>query len=141
MKTRVFDQLRWYENNDFRRGSRVISEKPCILIFAHPIRKEGERKIDIGSCLAYYYPQDRVVEIWECFFFRIERELLGITYEDAKELFKTFEEELVRKYNPERIYAREDEPSYTEGWMKRILEELGYKPSNEEFYMVKEWNT
>ena len=137
MKTRIFDQLRWHETHNFSRGSRIISEKSCTAISAYPVRKEGKREIKIGSCLAYYYPEEKIVEIWECFFFSMDRKLLRIDYEDAKKLFKTFEEELTRRYDPEKIYAREDEPSYTEGWMKKILEELGYKPSRKNLYMVK----
>ena len=92
---------------------------------------KGMRQHQVGNSQAWYYPQDKVIVIWECFFDSQVRNVKSLT-EDVymPKLWRTFEQWLYKRF-PEatRIVTPFNDPiakSIEE--YQTFLRSLGYSP-------------
>ena len=83
----------------FDSGGRIIATE----------EKEGSFR-RIGKASARYFPEWRVLEIWDCYLWE------EASFEVRKKILEEFENVLIQELNPipEKIYLHKEEPAYPE---------------------------
>lgn len=100
---------------------------------------EGMRHEDIGHGQAWFYRQDRVLVLWECYLHDWVRQGHDTPADDEtlKTVWQGFEGWLVERFHPERIVTPSWEPIYEaqEGAWPEFLHYLGYQPFNKQAFL------
>ncbi len=92
-------------------------------------KQEGVREVQIGSAQAWYYHQDKIIEIWECFLFSGFRDHPFVADPHMQKLWLGFEGWLARQF-PEatRIVTPFHDPiAHSIGEYQTFLRSLGYE--------------
>ena len=93
-------------------------------------KQEGVRDMQIGSAQAWYYHQDKIIEIWECFLDSRFRSHLLVDDPHMKKLWQTFEKWLTGQF-PEatRIVTPFNDPiAKSIDEHQTFLRSIGYEP-------------
>lgn len=99
---------------------------------------EGMRHRDIGHAQAWYYRQDRVAVLWECYLFGGVRGEQPQTDRTLLTLWKAFEDYLLRRFpNAERIVTPSWEPIYEdqEGVWREFLRSVVYSRLSQQAFV------
>ena len=77
--------------------------------------KEGSF-IRIGKATARYFPEWKILEIWDCYLWEEAK------FETRKKIIEEFENVLMQELSPgpEKIYLHKEEPAYPEGSYKPL---------------------
>ena len=100
---------------------------------------EGKREVQLGNAQAWYYPADKTIVLWECFFeYRFRNHPLP---EDAnmQKLWQTFERYLVQKFPKAETMATPFNDPIAESIeeYQAFLKSLGYSPLSKSAYGKK----
>ncbi len=88
---------------------------------------EGVRHVDIGNAQAWYYPQDRLIVLWECFLHDHYRAADPTKDALTRMLWTSFERTLAERFpQAERIVTPHHEPVYDDLLYRQFLQSLGY---------------
>jgi hypothetical protein len=93
-------------------------------------KQEGVRDVQIGSSQVWYYHEDKIIEIWECFLWEDFRTHPFIDDPHMKQLWQAFEHWLIGQF-PEatRIVTPCNDPiAETIAEYQTFLRSLGYQP-------------
>ena len=91
-------------------------------------RVEGLRHHDIGNAQAWYYPQDNVLVLWECFFHDFVRDVPLLQDRNMANLWTGFEQWLLTRYpETERIVTPYADPIWNVKEYQTFLRARGYK--------------
>jgi hypothetical protein len=93
-------------------------------------RVEGFRQTKVGNIQAWYYPESKVLILWECF---LERFLRGSTPlmqdNNMHQLWQQAEQHLQAKFpQAERVVTPFDDPLFAREEYQTFLRTLGYEP-------------
>jgi hypothetical protein len=91
-------------------------------------RVEGIRDVQIGSAQAWYYPDDKIIVLWECFLDSFMRDLPLLKDPNMMNLWTGFEEWLINRY-PEavKMITPWADPSWQVKEYQSFLRKRGYK--------------
>jgi hypothetical protein len=91
-------------------------------------RVEGFRHEDIGSAQAWYYPQDKVLVLWECFFHEYARDVPLLKDTNMANLWTGFEQWLLNRYpDAEQIVTPYADPLWNVKEYQAFLRARGFK--------------
>jgi len=93
-------------------------------------KQEGVRDVQIGSAQAWYYHQDKTIEIWECFLESTFRMHPFVDDPHMQKLWQQFERWLVEQFSEAtRIVTPFHDPiAETIAEYQTFLRSLGYEP-------------
>lgn len=104
------------------RGLKThILAKPCVAA-------QNMQPIQAGNAQAWYYPQDGVLVLWECYLYDWVRKSPR-PVEDPRHLavWQAFEQEMIGRFSPRLVVTPAWEPVYeTEDWQE-FLKQAGYQ--------------
>ena len=87
----------------------------------------GLRHEDIGNAQAWYYPQDKVLVLWECFFLDFARDVPLLKDTNMANLWIRFEQWLLTRYpDAERIVTPYADPIWNIKEYQAFLRARGY---------------
>jgi len=92
---------------------------------------KGMKQHQIGNAQAWYYPQDKMIVIWECFLDAHMRNVTSLTEDQhMPKLWRGFEQWLVKQFpQAERIVTPFNDPiAKTIEEYQTFLRSLGYEP-------------
>lgn len=93
----------------------------------------------VGSCQAWFYPEDRILVLWEVLLYESDKQNNPpVENKFLRETWQQFEKWLLTRFpQTERIATPGWEPAYSpEEWSKFLIE-LGYQPFGEEGRAIK----
>ena len=91
-------------------------------------RVAGLRHEDIGNAQAWYYPQDNVLVLWECFLSEFARDVPLLQDRNMANLWIGFEQWLLNRYpDTERIITPHADPIWNVKEYQAFLRARGYK--------------
>ena len=95
-------------------------------------RVAGLRHEDIGNAQAWYYPQDKVLVLWECFLSEFARDVPLLRDTNMANLWTGFERWLLNRYpNTERIVTPHADPIWNVKEYQAFLRARGYKKGHD----------
>jgi hypothetical protein len=90
-------------------------------------RVAGFRHEDIGNAQAWYYPEDKVLVLWECFFQDFARDVPLLKDKNMASLWTQFEQWLLNRYpETERIVTPFADPIWNTKEYQAFLRARGY---------------
>jgi hypothetical protein len=93
-------------------------------------RVEGYRDVKVGSAQAWYYPEDKVIVLWECFLDSLVRDMPLLKDENMPRLWTGFERWLTERFpQAERIATPWMDPIWEPKEYQKYLRTQGYKRS------------
>jgi hypothetical protein len=91
-------------------------------------RVEGFRDVKVGSAQAWYYPEDKVLVLWECFLDRPVREAPLLKDPHMTQLWVAFENWLIQRYpEAEKIVTPWMDPLWQAKEYQTFLRKREYK--------------
>jgi hypothetical protein len=91
-------------------------------------RLEGMRGREIGHGQAWYYLQDNILVLWECYLYEPFRKENPLEDESLKVVWRGFEDFLLERFpDAERIFTLSWEPIYESILWQDFLRSLGYE--------------
>jgi hypothetical protein len=63
----VFEPILTFRVGPYKKPKQYADQEEVIGQTLGGVKQEGVREVRIGSAQAWYYHQDKVIEIWECF--------------------------------------------------------------------------
>jgi len=93
-------------------------------------REQKPKEVEIGQAQAWYYPQDRVIAVWECYLLDFVRDTLLLEDPNTRDLWDSFARFLRKQcVGAERIAvtAYDDDLGEREEY-QQFLSTLGYAP-------------
>lgn len=89
----------------------------------------GLRETQLGNAQAWYYPHDKTIVLWECFFDRNIRKHPLDTDTNIQELWRSFERWLIKKFPDAKMLATpfNDPIAHSIEEYQNLLTSLGYK--------------
>ncbi len=92
-------------------------------------RQEGVQEVEIGNGQAWYYHEDRILVLWECFLESRFRDHPLLHDLQMKQLWQGFEAWLIKQF-PEaiQIVTPFDDPLFERAEYQTFLRALGYEP-------------
>lgn len=95
----------------YNKPKQYADQGPAIGETLEGPRREGVREFEIGSAQAWYYHEDRIIEIWECFLWEEFRKHPFIDDPHMKRLWQAFENWLVGQFpEAQRIITPFNDP-------------------------------
>jgi hypothetical protein len=93
-------------------------------------QQEGARKVQVGSAQAWYYPQDKTILLWECFFDSRFRENPFSKDANMPVLWTSFEKWLIQQFPDAKTLATpfNDPIANSREEYQTFLKRLGYSP-------------
>jgi hypothetical protein len=93
-------------------------------------QQQGFREVQVGNAQAWYYPGDKMIVLWECFFDDSFRKHPLPEDTNMQNLWKGFEHWLVKQYPEATTIATpfHDPIAETIGEYQAFLKELGFSP-------------
>jgi len=100
---------------------------------------EGFREVQVGSAQAWYYPMDKIIVLWECFFDGRFHKHPFATDTNMQRLWQSFERYLVQKFPQASTLATpfNDPIAESSEEYQAFLKTLGYSPIAEAAYGKK----
>ncbi len=94
------------------------------------VKQEGVRDVPIGSAQAWYYHEDRIIEIWECFLWDFVRSHPLVEDQYMQKLWQGFEVWLLTQFpQATRIVTPCNDPiAHSIEEYQTFLRSLGYSP-------------
>jgi hypothetical protein len=94
-------------------------------------RVEGFRDVKIGNAQAWYYPEDKVLVLWECFLDGFVRDLPLLEDPNMAHLWTSFEQWLITRYKAAaKILTPWADPLWEEKAYQSFLRTRGYTQEN-----------
>jgi hypothetical protein len=91
-------------------------------------RAEQEREEQIGSGQAWYYHEDRLLVLWECFFWDFVRDEQLPTDQNMRSLWRSVEEWLRSQFpQAEQVATPWSDPAFSTPAYQQFLRDLGYR--------------
>ena len=114
----LFDKPKQYADQDSAIGE-VIGSK-----------REGFKEVKVGNAQAWYYPADKTIVLWECFFEDRFRKDTLTKDKNMQDLWKRFELWLVKKFPKAQTVATPFNDPIAESIeeYQLFLKKLGYSP-------------
>jgi hypothetical protein len=93
-------------------------------------KQEGVREVQIGSSQAWYYHQDKTIELWECFLDSVFRTHPFVHDPHMKKLWQALEAWLIRQFpQATQIVTPYNDPiAHSTEEYQTFLRSLGYTP-------------
>jgi hypothetical protein len=100
---------------------------------------DGFREEQVGNAQAWFYPEDKMIVLWECFFDSRSRRYPLAEDENMQKLWNGFERWLIREFpTAETIATPLDDPiAHSIAEYQAFLQVLGYEPIAEAAYGKK----
>jgi hypothetical protein len=104
-------------------------ESPIGKVIGAP-QAQGFREVEVGNAQAWYYPAEKTIVLWECFFYDDFRKHPMATDTNMLNLWKGFERWLLRQFpNTETLATTTHDPiAETIEEYQTFLKSLGYSP-------------
>ena len=102
-------------------------------------KQEGFREAQVGNSQAWYYPADKTIVLWECFFEERFHKHPFATDTNMRQLWQAFERYLVQKFPQASTLATPFNDPIAESIeeYQAFLKTLGYSPLTETAYGKK----
>jgi hypothetical protein len=104
-------------------------ESPIGQVIGAP-QTQGFREVEVGNAQAWYYPADKTIVLWECFFYDDFRRHPFAEDANMRNLWKGFEHWLLKQYPDTATIATttRDPIAETVKEYQTFLKSLGYSP-------------
>ena len=96
---------------------------------------EGMRHREIGNCQGWYYKEDDVLILWECYLHEPYRYINPLEDRLLRLIWERFEGFLLRLSGAHQLYTPSWEPIYEDSLWQEFLTSLGYQKSNKMSFM------
>lgn len=91
-------------------------------------KQEGVREVEVGKCQAWYYHEDRILVLWECFLESFVRDQPLLQDPNMKQLWEQVEQYLLAQFPQTRqVVTPFDDPLFETPDYQTFLRSLGYE--------------
>jgi len=92
-------------------------------------KQEGVREVEVGKCQAWYYHEDRILVLWECFLESFVRNQPLLKDPNMKHLWQSVEQYLLAQFpQAKQVVTPFDDPLFERKEYQTFLRSFGYQP-------------
>jgi hypothetical protein len=113
----------------YKKPKSFADQAPAIGETIGPAKQEGVKEQQIGEAQAWYYHEDKILVLWECFLWEFVRDHPLTQDPQMKLLWQGFEAWLLQQFpQATQIATPFDDPLFEREDYQTFLRSLGYEP-------------